>query len=89
MLDQQPAGRVAEARQHDRGAAEQSPQRAAEVEAEQHDHPGEAEKDPREPQARRPLLVVEPDRENDRPDRRRRDEDPGQRRGDLLLAGGD
>jgi hypothetical protein len=89
MLDEEAADGVAEARKDDREAAEQLVARAAEVHAEQQRDPDHAEQDTSEPRALRALLVVDPDRQQRGEERCRGDQDPGERGGDLFLAGGD
>ena len=85
VLGQQRPDRVAESRQHHQQPADQLGARSAQVHAQQQRHPGEAGGDADQPQAVRALLVVDPDRQQRREHRRRRHQDPGQARGDLLL----
>src|SRR5581483_6624580 len=89
VLDQEAADRVAEAGQKDGEPAEELRRATGQVHAQEHPHPGHAEHHAGQPRSLRPLLVVDPDREDRGEDRRRGDQDAREARGDLLLARGD
>jgi hypothetical protein len=77
--------RVSECGRHDHEAAEQGVGPAIGVNAEQHRHADDPDRDAHEAGRVRALLAGEGEGEEVGEDRRARDEDPRERRGDVLL----
>jgi hypothetical protein len=88
-LDVPGADAVAEGGEHHHQPARDGLEATLHVDAEQHRHAGDADRDPGQARPRGALLALEREREQEREDRSGCDQDAGERRGDVALAGRD
>jgi hypothetical protein len=88
-LDVPGADAVAEGGEHHHQPARDGLEAALHVNAEQHRHAGDADRDPGKALPRGALLALEGERQQKREDRRGGDQNAGERRGDVTLTSRD